>query len=229
MSVNANRRSARGFTLIEVLVTLVILVFGMLGLAGLIVKGNRAAFEAYQRHQALSIANDMVERIKSNQAMQPTGGSNIAMMTDAANGYVSLAPVATPLGDPANPVRWDALVSASITDCGIAPTCNRNQIALYDVALWEGSLLGVGETATVGGRRLGGLINARGCIEGPLAAPSPPNTFRVSVTWQGDIATVAPTASACAQALGIYVDTTGAANDATRRLVALDVTIFEPL
>ena len=43
----------RGFTLIEVLVTLVILTFGLLGIAGLMAKGQRASFEAFERQQAL--------------------------------------------------------------------------------------------------------------------------------------------------------------------------------
>ncbi|CAG0929774.1 MAG: hypothetical protein EFKGCFLK_01963 [Rhodocyclaceae bacterium] len=214
----------RGVSLIEVLVTLVILAFGMLGIAGLIIKGNRAAYEAYQRHQALAIANDMAERIKANQAMLLTGGSNVTML----NTYVGLAPVAMPIGDPGNPVLWNALQTATITDCNAA-TCDRVQLSSFDVALWEGELLGVSETATVGGQRLGGLINARGCIEGPLAAPSPPNTYRISVAWQGDVPTIAPGASICARDLNIYVDAAGNLNDATRRLISLDITVFEPI
>lgn len=217
-------RVQRGVSLVEVLVTLVILAFGMLGLAGIIINGNRASYEAYQRQQALAIANDMAERLKANQAMLLTGGSNVTM----SDTYVGLAPIATPVGDPTNPLHWNALQSASIVDCNAA-TCDRTQLASFDVALWEGELIGVGETATAGGQRLGGLINPRGCIEGPLAAPSPPNTYRVSVAWQGDVPTVAPGASACARDLNIYVDAAGNLNDATRRLVFLDVTVFEPI
>jgi len=58
----------RGFTMLEVLVTLVILMFGLLGLAGLIVKGQKNAFDAYQQQFALSLANDMAEKIKANPA-----------------------------------------------------------------------------------------------------------------------------------------------------------------
>ena len=43
------RQSARGFTLIEVLVTLVIVALGLLGLAGMQVQLQRADMEAYQR------------------------------------------------------------------------------------------------------------------------------------------------------------------------------------
>ncbi len=228
MSVTSNHRASRGFTLIEVLVTLVILVFGMLGLAGLILKGNRAAFEAYQRHQAIAIANEMAERVKSNQAMQVAGGSNIEIMSGAIPiTYVNQAPLATPLGGPGL-AQWSA-IGFGITDCGaVLAVCSRAQLVQYDTAIWEGLLAGVTERNTITAtQRLGGLISARGCIEGPLAAPNPPNTYRISVTWQGDVATVIPTASTCGT--GLYTDTSGAINDATRRLVALDVTVFEPI
>ena len=58
----------RGFTLIEVLVTLVILTFGLLGIAGLMAKGQRASFEAFQRQQAISLASDMSERVRANRS-----------------------------------------------------------------------------------------------------------------------------------------------------------------
>ena len=48
-------KRCRGFTMIEVLVTLVILLFGLLGIAGLMAKGQRAAYEALQRQQALAM------------------------------------------------------------------------------------------------------------------------------------------------------------------------------
>ena len=60
---------SRGFTLLEVLITLVVLVFGLLGLAGLMAKGQRASFEAFQRQQALSLAADIAERMRSNSAL----------------------------------------------------------------------------------------------------------------------------------------------------------------
>lgn len=215
----------RGFTLVEVLVTLVILVFGMLGLAGLIVKGNRAAYEAYQRHQALSLAYEMVERIKSNQAMIQTDPVTPSINTTLTDRYVVEAPLATPVGAPTLP-KWNDL-GVSILDCKAA-VCTREQLVQYDVATWEGLVGGVTEVDTPTGlRRYGGLVNARGCIEGPLVAPSPPNTYRVSVVWQGDFPTVVPTASTCGT--GLYSEVNGTLNDATRRLVALDVTIFEPL
>lgn len=57
-----------GFSMIEVLVTIVILTFGLLGLAGLQMRIQTAEMEAYQRSQALVLLNNMVERINANRA-----------------------------------------------------------------------------------------------------------------------------------------------------------------
>lgn len=60
------RRMQTGFSLIEVLVTMVILSFGLLGVAGLLVKGvsNAAASEATSK--ASQLAADMADRIRAN-------------------------------------------------------------------------------------------------------------------------------------------------------------------
>ena len=61
------RAGAQGYILLEVLVTIVILVFGLLGLAGFQVRTSVAEQEAYQRVQALILVPDMVERIYANR------------------------------------------------------------------------------------------------------------------------------------------------------------------
>ena len=58
----------RGATLIEILVTIVIVAFGLLGLAGLQMKMQMSETEAYQRSQALMLLNDMASRIGTNRA-----------------------------------------------------------------------------------------------------------------------------------------------------------------
>jgi type IV pilus assembly protein PilV len=64
--VISHRKSAVGFTLLEVLVALLILLIGLLGIAGLLIKGQRASYESYQRQQALALAQDMAEKIRAN-------------------------------------------------------------------------------------------------------------------------------------------------------------------
>lgn len=58
----------RGTSLIEVLVTIVILAIGLLGLAGLQARLQASEMEAYQRAQALVLLNDMASRIATNRA-----------------------------------------------------------------------------------------------------------------------------------------------------------------
>ncbi len=57
----------RGVTMIEVLVTMVIVAFGLLGMAGLQVRLQMSEMESYQRSQALLLLNDMANRITTNR------------------------------------------------------------------------------------------------------------------------------------------------------------------
>jgi type IV pilus assembly protein PilV len=65
MRCNAPRRQ-RGTTMIEVLVSIIIVVIGLLGLAGLQARINLAEMEAFQRAQAIVLMQDMVDRINAN-------------------------------------------------------------------------------------------------------------------------------------------------------------------
>ena len=68
LATRAARGSQAGTTMLEGLITLVILAFGLLGLAGLHLKIQTLDMEAYQRVQAILLLKDMVERIKANSA-----------------------------------------------------------------------------------------------------------------------------------------------------------------
>ena len=66
---NLKRRSrARGFSLVEVLVALLVISIGMLGLAALYVETLRMNRTAIYRTQAVNLASDMAERIRANAA-----------------------------------------------------------------------------------------------------------------------------------------------------------------
>lgn len=62
----------RGTSLLEVLVTIVILAIGLLGLAGLQARLQSSEMEAYQRAQALVLLNDMASRIATNRTNAAT-------------------------------------------------------------------------------------------------------------------------------------------------------------
>jgi type IV pilus assembly protein PilV len=58
----------RGIAMIEALITIVILAFGILGLAGLQARMQVAEVESYQRSQALVLLDDMAYRLSANRA-----------------------------------------------------------------------------------------------------------------------------------------------------------------
>lgn len=65
--LSALRTHQRGLTLIELMVTVLILLVGLLGLAGLQSRLQQAEVESYQRAQALVLLNDMSSRIMANR------------------------------------------------------------------------------------------------------------------------------------------------------------------
>ena len=62
------RKEQSGFTMIEVMVTIAILVVGLLGLAAMQTLASLAELESYQRSQALVLVRDMVDRMSANKA-----------------------------------------------------------------------------------------------------------------------------------------------------------------
>lgn len=83
--VGSQLKRVAGFSMIEVLVTIVIVAFGLLGFSGLLtrsVQDNRAAF---MRTQATVLAYDVIERMRMNR-------------TAAINGAFSTAIGSTPAG-----------------------------------------------------------------------------------------------------------------------------------
>lgn len=68
----------RGASMIEVLVTLVVIAFGLLGLAGLQMRLQVSELESYQRSQALLLLNDMANRISVNRTATVAGAYLVA-------------------------------------------------------------------------------------------------------------------------------------------------------
>ena len=62
------KQQQSGFTMIEVLVTIAILVVGLLGLAAMQTLATLAELEAYQRSQAIVLVRDMADRMSANKA-----------------------------------------------------------------------------------------------------------------------------------------------------------------
>jgi len=75
----------RGFTLIEILVTVVVLAIGLLGLAGLQLTGMQYNHSAYQRSQATILADDITDRMRVNRNIALTGAYDVAIGVNLPN------------------------------------------------------------------------------------------------------------------------------------------------
>ena len=80
-----NKRSQHGFSMMEVLVTLIILVVGVLGMAGLQYTSLKNLNSSHFRYQAMIAAYDMAERMRGNDTAV-LAGSYSAISVTAATG-----------------------------------------------------------------------------------------------------------------------------------------------
>ena len=183
-----NMRAARGFSMLEILVTILILMLGLLGLAGLQTRAHTAELESYQRAQALILASKMVDTIRSNRRT-----AQCFAVTDPATG-TSFAG-ATASG------RIGTLACA-------ASTAAENTLANNSYAEWDQALQGAAETKS--GASIGAMIGARGCVSYDAttalidpatgAITSGTGLYTVAVAWQGLNDTLTPTVN-CANGL----------------------------
>jgi type IV pilus assembly protein PilV len=78
--------------MIEILITIAILVVGLLGLAGLQANVAKAEFEAYQRAQAIVLAQEIADRLSTNKknagsyVQNDIGASGVAQSCAALTG-----------------------------------------------------------------------------------------------------------------------------------------------
>lgn len=128
-----------GMTFIEVIIAMVILVVGILGAVAMQASAKKGSFDAMQRSIASALAQDILERMRSNNA----GALNVY------NGltFGQVIPENAP-----NP-RCDSA----------AALCNPGQMATADLYEWEINLLGA--DVTNDGENTGGLVGALACIQ----------------------------------------------------------------
>ena len=108
--------SAKGFTLLEVLIAIVIFSFGMLAMAGVLVLSVRVNQSAYLRTQAAFLAQSIADRMRAN--------SSWALWTNLYNGSWASAQTGT----------------ANCQPGGTQATCTFGQIAARDIAAWTAQI-----------------------------------------------------------------------------------------
>ena len=76
----------RGTSMIEVLVTMIIVALGLLGYAGLMTVSIKDNNSAYFRTQATLLSYDIIERVRMNKILAKAGNFNIALGGAVPNG-----------------------------------------------------------------------------------------------------------------------------------------------
>jgi len=157
--VSASGRRQRGATLIEVLVTLVVTAFGLLGIAALQMRTYVAEGESLQRAQATVLLDDMVNRLSTNWRDADAYATATAGAGDPEDCSAVAAGAARDLCEWGNLLRGSAeLDEATGTRLGAVPAARgcviRTAPDLYIVAVaWEGTVP-TGPAATPCGRGL---------------------------------------------------------------------------
>lgn len=171
------RTAHGGFSLIEVLVALVIIMVALMGIAALQARATIAELEAQQRAMALILLSDVVDRVLANKNTK----SCFAFTDDTVNGtpYIGVA----------------GADDAVLGPCSASTTAYNNQA---DAALDDIDDLLEGTSETASGSNVGGIIGARACISYDAATElaSKPGTglFTVVVSWQGMAELMVPAA-----------------------------------
>ncbi|MEM7279391.1 MAG: type IV pilus modification protein PilV [Pseudomonadota bacterium] len=158
-------RRQQGFSLIEALIAGVILAIGILGIVSLLAMSKASQHEGIQRVRAVSLADDILERIRRNPS---------AMATYDIGLNAPLGSKPTPPTEPS-------------PNCTTA-TCDFEQLALHDLWTWEQLLDGASATITDAGGstvRTAAMRNVQACIEFS-ADTGKNNTGTVDVVLQWD-------------------------------------------
>ncbi|MDD2914477.1 MAG: type IV pilus modification protein PilV [Gallionella sp.] len=101
----------RGFSMLEILITLVIVAIALLGTAGLQIYAMRMNKGGQFRTQAIFLASGIAERMEANKAGAVAGG------------YIATSTAPTTM----------------MTDCGAA-ACDSTNLARYDLSQWEATI-----------------------------------------------------------------------------------------
>jgi type IV pilus assembly protein PilV len=148
--------AARGFTLIEVLVAVLLFSIGLLGVAGLQTAGLKTTNQSYQRTVAITAMRDMADRMRAN-------------MTGVRNGYYSA-------------ISGNAYtIPACITN---STACSAADLANFDAYQWNNSTSGTLPTLLPSGAGTVTCTPIAGATP-PPALPAG-SSCTINVQWDGN-------------------------------------------
>lgn len=149
----ATAHAQRGMTLIEALITLLVVSIGLLGVAALQVVGLQEGASAFRHSQATWLAYDMADRIRANIDPAALDPDDTSVGPDAiADHYdgIALNAASTPNGQA----------------CGVGNDCTRAQMVLFDTDQWLDEI--------------NDLPNGAGTVDEDLAVGG---RYRIRVMW----------------------------------------------
>jgi type IV pilus assembly protein PilV len=174
-----------GFTLIEVMIAVVVLSLGLLGVAALQLTAKKSSHQAWQRAQAVLLADSLLERVRINPSA-------------AASYHTGIGTAALGGATRSTPAR----------DCS-TQSCSAAQMATWDLWNWERRLDGTA-IRDAANRNVSGLVDPHGCVVFTAASASFPNTgqLRVIVSWRGttDTSDAVTSGTACGPGAAGAVD-----------------------
>lgn len=203
-----------GVSLIEVLVSTVVLSVGALSATSLQLMTKRNNHEASQRLEATHLASTIIERMRENNS------------PEALRAYVATAAQTVGLG------RLDARLglncAANAAACCMDPvvTCTAKQVAAVELWQWEQVMDGRMETYADGYYKAGGLDQPTACITPPVAGAGGAGFYTVTLAFRGTVAMPGNAAVSCGRGAA-YGDGTPlyGASDEFRRTLTLAVYI----
>ena len=173
--MTTSRKSNRGFSMLELLITVIVFSVGLLTVAGLQTVSKQANFEAIQRTSASQVAYGLLEDMRVNG--------------DAIGDYLA----AGTLGN-------GSIGAEPVPNCSTGNDCTAVQKAAHDMWFWEQILDGNLETnAGVG---TGGLVTPTLCITGPAGGVA--GVYVVSIVWRGTASLNNAVNNACGTLTGNY-------------------------
>ncbi|OHV11492.1 type IV pilus modification protein PilV [Kushneria phosphatilytica] len=158
MPYTGARATQQGFSLLEVLVTLVLLTVGMLGVVGLVLHARQANEQALANTRATLLVEDLLERMRANTtaaALEVYGASTSVVPTQ---------------------------INKPERDCR-ATECSPAEMARFDLYDWAQQISMRSEP----GPPRDGLLDAQGCIDISPVNPAPGSIASATVilAWRG--------------------------------------------
>jgi type IV pilus assembly protein PilV len=127
-----------GFSLIEVMVSLVILVIGLIGIFNLHIISKQGSFESFQQTQASYYANDIINRMRLNRSQLSSYGTASGISYSGTS------------------------LTVPSKLCTGASLCSPAELKVWDVYDWQTEFIGSYEKYS--GVNVGGLDTPVACI-----------------------------------------------------------------